>query len=113
MQPILSERVEYATKMLGIGKKATACLYQDRIILFDANNQPIQTIMFAQLTQAVKAFGMFRFKTGDQLHILSFWPLPYRFFGLAGYMLSRAGPKSEAWANQLAQMGMRFEKKFF
>jgi hypothetical protein len=111
MEPILSEKVDYLTKLVGFGRSAIANLYKDRIEIVSKNGSVIETIKLNQLTEAVYVTGVFRLKVGEQRHIITFFRLPYRFFGLIGYAMIKPGEKSKLWAVELEKLGVSLQKK--
>ncbi len=113
MNPLLETKLDYAQKLLGMGKGGTAKLYSDRIEVIDRAGKLIATIKLQEITAVAHPSGMLRIKVGDQLHVLQFFRMPYRLFGLAGLLVSGAGKAGGAWAKQLEQLGVSVSKKLF
>ena len=110
-QPLLADKAEYATKLVGFGTGGMVYLFADRIQFNNKSNQTVAVIPFNTITELNYASGVLRIKVGAQLHAITFFILPYRFMGLVGLMLSGAGKKTKVWVAQLQQLGLHPNKK--
>ena len=114
-QPILEDKAIYFKKTFGLYKgKVTARLLTDHVEFIDKSGQPVVNFPISTITDVKHVRGgLLRIHCGEERHGLQFVLMPYRLFGLIGFMLSGGPAKAKAWAERLGQLGLEVRKGVF
>ncbi|PIP09058.1 MAG: hypothetical protein COX51_00795 [Syntrophobacteraceae bacterium CG23_combo_of_CG06-09_8_20_14_all_50_8] len=111
MQPILKNKAALRKSLVGFPTSVIAVLYEDHLEIQDKGGRPMMNYRLNQLTDAVKGWGIIRFKVDGQLVVLEFVSTVNKFFCPLGMLLSSGRRIAVQWQEALSQRGVSVKSK--